>query len=223
MQNSFSLKKSSDEDMVLIWDRVNVLKRSECPSAVSLNCGFIGYLLKLGMFTQIRAQSGKALSLLPGRPAVARKAERQLLSLNEAHFPWRGLPLSPEGTWAPPPATSSASQGCSPGPLSCCEVCACTTENPFSCGFRPCHLFSAVSLWFVQTVLLRELCCRTCSQDREEQRWLYGDAHVGGMSSVYASFCTGVLQGTVFSVIIWAVVEGRTFGLAQRFVTPVTA
>lgn len=82
MQNSFSLQKSSGEDMVLIWDRVNVLKRSECPSAVSLNCGFIGYLLKMGMFTQISAQSRKALSLLPGRPAVARKDERQLFSLS---------------------------------------------------------------------------------------------------------------------------------------------
>lgn len=70
--------------------------------------------------------------------------------------------------------------------------------------------------------MLKELCSRTCSQDREEQLWLYGDAHVGGMSSVYASFCTGVVQGTVFSVI-WAVVKGRAFGLAQRFVTPVTA
>lgn len=67
--------------MVLIWDRVKVLKRRECPSAVSLNCRFMGYLLKLGMFTQIRAQSRKALSLLPGRSAVARKAERQLFSL----------------------------------------------------------------------------------------------------------------------------------------------
>lgn len=95
--------------------------------------------------------------------------------------------------------------------------------EPFSCGFDPCQLCSAVLLWFVQTVLLKELCSRTCSQNREEQRWLYEDARVGGMSSVYASFCTGVPQGTVFSVIIWAVIESRTFSLAQRFVTPVTA
>lgn len=145
MQNRFSLQKSCGEDMVLIWDRVNVLKRSECPSAVCLNCRFVGNLLKPGMFKQIRAQSRKALSLLSGKPAVARKFERQPFSLKSYVSLLISLqkvcPLSPEGIWVPPPATSSAFQGYSPGPLSCCEVCACTTENLFSCGFNPCQLF----------------------------------------------------------------------------------
>ena len=140
-----------------------------------------------------------------------------------AHLPPRGLPLSPEGASAPAPALSSAAQGYSPGPLSCCEACACTAESQFSCGFTPRQLFSAVLLLFVQRILLEEPCSRTCSQDEEEQHRLYEDTGVGGMSSVYASFCTGLPWGAAFSVTIQPVFKSKVFGLAQRYVTPVSA
>jgi len=71
--------------------------------------------------------------------------------------------------------------------------------------------------------LLDELCSRTCSQDGEEQRWLYEDAGVGGMSFVYAAFCSGLPWGTAFSMTIQAAFKSKVLGLAQRYVTPVSA
>lgn len=139
------------------------------------------------------------------------------------HLLPRGLPLSLEGASAPAPVPSPAAQGYSPEPLSCCEACACTADSRFSCGFTPRQLLSAVLLLFVQTILLEELCSRTCSQDGEEQCWLYEDAGVGGMSSVYVLFCTGLLWGTAFSVTVQAVFKSKVLGLAQGYVTPVSA